>query len=820
MIAGTNFGSTQGTSTVKFNGTTATAIGSWSSTSITATVPAGATTGNVVVTVNNVASNGVAFTVVAAPHINSLAPTSGAVGTSVTISGTNFGASQGNGSVKFNGTTATGIGSWTNTSITATVPVGATTGNVVVTAAGGVASNGISFTVLASTPTISSLTPNSAAVGSAIVIAGTNFGSTQGTSTVKFNGTTATAIGNWSSTSITATVPAGATTGNVVVTVNNVASNGVAFTVVAAPAISSLSVPSASVGASVTISGTNFGASQGNGSVKFNGTTATGIGSWTNTSITATVPVGATTGNVVVTAAGGVASNGISFTVLGTPTVTLSTSLTPSTWGSNVTFTATVSGNTLTPTGSVTFRDGTTTIGTGALSAGKTTLSISSLAAGAHSITALYAGDGNYTGAQSSVLTQNISVAQSSLALVSSITTPSPYGNPIVLTATVAPTVITGTVTFLDGTVVLGTAPISGGQASFTTTTLDIGSHSISASIAGSSNFLGSTSVTLTVPVAVGQVTITVSCPTGTTCGSSVFGDTVSLNIAVAAVHPNPKLRVPTGTVELVTCSAFPLSSEATLVNGAATASTSKLTGGSTTICASYLSDNTFYLNDATAPLGSAGQSLAWVVNPAPSSTALTSTPNPSLNSQTVTLTATVTGRAGAPASPTGNVIFNDSFNGANTQLGKVTLDASGKATSSPSPLLAPGQHSITAVYNADGTDKNYASSTSAPVLQVVNVGPAITLFQPIGGGPIGMSFDIVGINFGTSPGTVKFNGTAIAASDILQWSDTKIVTRVQGIIPAPSTATPIIAVPVIVNTSDGKTSAPVNFNVTLKLLP
>src|SRR2546422_8916 len=69
-------------------------------------------------------------------------------------------------------------------------------------------------------PSITSLTPNSGAVGATVTIAGSNFGSSQGTSTVKFNGTTATAT-SWSSTSITVHVPSGATTGNAVVTVSN-----------------------------------------------------------------------------------------------------------------------------------------------------------------------------------------------------------------------------------------------------------------------------------------------------------------------------------------------------------------------------------------------------------------------------------------------------------------------------------------------------------------------------------------------------------------------------------------------------------------------
>ncbi len=227
-ITGANFGATQGTSSVAFNGIGATPT-SWSATSIAVPVPAGATTGNVVVTVSGVASNGVSFTVtVPAPSITSLSPTSGLVGVSVTISGANFGTTQGTSAVTFSGVAAAAT-SWSATSIVVPVPAGATTGNVVVTV-GGVASNGVSFTVTVPTPSITSLNPASGLVGTSVTITGTNFGATQGTNTVKFNGTTATPA-SWSATSIVAPVPVGATTGNVVVTVSGVASNGVSFTV-------------------------------------------------------------------------------------------------------------------------------------------------------------------------------------------------------------------------------------------------------------------------------------------------------------------------------------------------------------------------------------------------------------------------------------------------------------------------------------------------------------------------------------------------------------------------------------------------------------
>src|SRR6266700_1819993 len=247
----------------------------------------------------------------AAPSITSLTLTSGAVGASVTITGTTFGSSQGSSTVKFNGTTAT-VTSWSDTSIGVPVPVGATTGNVVVHV-GGVDSNGVTFTIVPA-PSITSLAPASGAVGVSVTIAGSNFGSSQGSSTVNCNGTTSTAT-SWSSTSIVTTVPAGATTGNVVVHASGVDSNGATFTV--APSLSSLSPQYGASGDSVTISGSNFGAAQGMSAVSFNGTLASPT-SWSSSTILAPVPAAASTGPVSVTVQG-MASNGLAFTV--TPTI-------------------------------------------------------------------------------------------------------------------------------------------------------------------------------------------------------------------------------------------------------------------------------------------------------------------------------------------------------------------------------------------------------------------------------------------------------------------------------------------------------------------
>src|SRR5690349_20782433 len=106
-------------------------------------------------------------------------------------------------------------------------------------------------------PSITSLSPTSGSAGTSVTINGKSFGSSQGSSTVTFNGTPGTPT-SWTSTRIVVPVPSYATTGNVVVTVSNVASNGVNFTTI--PTVSSLSPTTGAVGASVTITGTTFGA--------------------------------------------------------------------------------------------------------------------------------------------------------------------------------------------------------------------------------------------------------------------------------------------------------------------------------------------------------------------------------------------------------------------------------------------------------------------------------------------------------------------------------------------------------------------------------
>src|SRR4051812_25160093 len=88
----------------------------------------------------------------------------------------------------------------------------------------------VAFTATA--PVITSVGPQTGQPGTVVMIAGSSFGATQGTSTIAFNGVAATPT-SWSATAITVLVPLGATTGNIVVTVAGTASNAVPFTVTA-----------------------------------------------------------------------------------------------------------------------------------------------------------------------------------------------------------------------------------------------------------------------------------------------------------------------------------------------------------------------------------------------------------------------------------------------------------------------------------------------------------------------------------------------------------------------------------------------------------
>ncbi len=228
---------------------------------------------------------------IATPVISSISPQSGAVGTEVTITGSNFGAVQGNSTVNFNGILAPVIQPWTNTRITAAIPAGAKTDGKFVVIVNGYYSNESPQFTLAG-PSFSGLSPISGTPGTQVTITGSGFGTSQGTSYVSFNGQTA-AVTIWTDTSIVCTVP---TTGlqsggvSVVVVVGGRQSNYQTFNV-AIPQISYINPAEDNPGATVTIYGQGFGTNStlSNTYVRF-GTTTVYPKSWSDTSLLLTIP--------------------------------------------------------------------------------------------------------------------------------------------------------------------------------------------------------------------------------------------------------------------------------------------------------------------------------------------------------------------------------------------------------------------------------------------------------------------------------------------------------------------------------------------------
>src|SRR3989441_948775 len=388
---------------------------------------------------------------------------------------------------------------------------------------------------------------------------------------------------------------------------------------------------------------------------------------------------------------------------------TLNSTPNPSVFGQAVTLTATVApvlADPLVPTGSVTFKDGATTLGTVALANGSASLVTTDLAAGSHSLTASYSGSLEFAVSTSAVRTQTVNPGQTTTTLTST-PNPSLAGQTVTLSTTVtavAPAVgvPTGTVTFRDGATALATVTLANGSASLNVSTLAVGSHSLTAAYSGGGNFQASTSATVSQTVIQGRPSTSLtSTPT-----PSLVGQAVTLTATVSAV--SPAAGVPTGTVTFRDGNTS--LGVVTLVNGSASLTVSTLATGNHSLTAIYSGSPSF--------LGSTSPVVTQAVNLLNTSTSLTSTPNPSTTGQAVTLTATVSPVPPATGVPTGTVTFRD---GANSLSTVALVNGSASLTIS---TLALGSHSLTAAFNGNAT---FAASTSAVLTQTVNAGNSST---------------------------------------------------------------------------------------------
>lgn len=371
-------------------------------------------------------------------------------------------------------------------------------------------------------------------------------------------------------------------------------------------------------------------------------------------------------------------------------------------------------GSGVTPTGTVTLQDTVYSVVSGVLQHTTTTLAsnvaldgsgnasvaTSSLSADKHFITANYSGDSNFSGGNSSLI--QIVHANASATTLTSSSNPATPGQQITLSAKVAAvpsgsSIPTGQVTFLDGTTVIGQAPLNtSGVASFSTSTLSTGSHNLSAVYASDTVFATSTGPLMQSVQGALSTTTSLS----SSANPSVYTQSVTFT---ASVTPASGSAVPTGTVTFKS-GATTLGTGTLDGSGVATFTTSTLAVGSASITAVYGGSGNFH--------GSTSAAFAQTVNQDGTTSTVVSSQNPSKNRKPVKFTATVTVNAPGKGTPTGTVTFKDG----STTLGTGSL-TSGKATFNASGLTT-GTHNITAVY---GGSTNFATSTSAVLIQTVN---------------------------------------------------------------------------------------------------
>jgi hypothetical protein len=341
---------------------------------------------------------------------------------------------------------------------------------------------------------------------------------------------------------------------------------------------------------------------------------------------------------------------------LAASTTTLQASPKSANTGQSITLTATVSSQseTNTPTGTVTFYYGSSSLGTATLgSTGTATSSTTTLPGGSDSITAFYGGNADNAGSTSPPITVTItSAVVPTHTVLAASTTAINSGQSVTFTATVAPqsgrNLPTGPVTFLDGTTILGTRTLNAsGVATFITSSLSVGTQSITCSYGGDSN--DNSSVSNAVSVVITQTAVA----TTTMLTASGIQITVGQSVAFTAkVVPKSGKGVPTGSIKFFDGTKS-LGKASLHANGAATLSTTALAAGTHSITASYFGEG-----EDTSSISNAVRVVVRQSTMA-TTTTLTAFVAQITSGQSVTFTATVAPQSGKNL-PTGPAKFLD----------------------------------------------------------------------------------------------------------------------------------------------------------------
>ena len=388
------------------------------------------------------------------------------------------------------------------------------------------------------------------------------------------------------------------------------------------------------------------------------------------------------------------------------PQVVLSLSNPFPVYGQGMTYTAQVNPSFgAQPTGTVTFFDGSTSLGTATLSGYQANLFASTPNVGTHQITATYNGDANFLATSSAAVTETVSQAQTSLTLSSNVNQ-LPFGQPFTLSATVVISNLgtpTGTVSFFDtsSSTSLGTATVTNGVAQLTLSNLTPGAHIITSFYSGDTNFLGSSSPTYQENITQAATTTTIT----SSAGSIALGQTVMFT---ATVQPGTSTAA-TGFVVFFSDGSTSLGA-AQVTNNTASLQVGNLPLGTHAITAQYTGDVNY--------LSSTSSFIAETVNRAFDSVNLVMSQNPVTYGVAVTFTASVQ-PIYYSGTPTGTVIFADG----SQNLGIATL-SNGSAQFTV-PTLSAGSHAITATYSGD---TNFQSTMSLQVTETVYQASAATV--------------------------------------------------------------------------------------------
>jgi Big-like domain-containing protein/VCBS repeat protein len=279
------------------------------------------------------------------------------------------------------------------------------------------------------------------------------------------------------------------------------------------------------------------------------------------------------------------------------PGLTLATPTASTTYGSGITLTATMTVNGTLPSGSISFKNGSSVLGSQALDkSGVATLVLPApgLPAGTDSVTATFAGNTDYSAVTSAPLTVTVNKATSAIVLTSSATSiPLGTAETFVLTLPAADTAGTGTVTFYLGSVSFGSSTVSSGSAKLTTTALPAGMDSITASYSGDVDFSSATSPAIVVMVAP-TLTITSAVPTI----YSGVSDAIQVTLGVGS-----SIVIPTGTITLSSGSYTSTAAALSVGSATITIPANTLPAGSDTVVANYSGDANFPVSSGTIVL-------------------------------------------------------------------------------------------------------------------------------------------------------------------------------------------------------------------------